>query len=100
MSRAATAAMYEAKRVCRDDANKISDVNTKAIQEMSTKIDELITGIDAQSQNIDRLERAVSSLVNGIESQQRTMSAMVAQHSEFFRTTNKALDIIDRLAGR
>lgn len=97
MPRTAADAMYEAQRLHQDNANKILDANTKAIQEIGIKIDRLVTGIDAQSQSIDRLERAVSSLVTGIESQRKTMADMVAQQSEFLALAKQQTSIIDRL---
>lgn len=76
---------------------KATTENTKAIAQISNKVDKLADSIGAQKESIDRLERAVASLVSGIESQRRTMQDMISHQSEFLRTTNKALDIIDRL---
>ena len=75
------------------------DRTEKAVAQNTEAIAQLTQSIKDQGSSLDRLERSVSQLVSAIESQRKTMADMVAQHSEFFKTTNKALDIIDRLAG-
>lgn len=97
MARTADTAMYEAMALHQQKSDKIVEANTKAITQMSAKLDRLIDGIGAQKESVDRLERAVSALVSGIESQRRTMQDMINHQSEFLKTTNKALDIIDRI---
>lgn len=97
MSRTAADTRYEAQRLHQDNANKILDANTEAIQKIGIRIDKLVTRIDAQIQSINRLERAASSLVTGIEGQWKTVANMVAQQSECLALAKQQTSIIDRL---
>ena len=60
-----------------DRTEKATADNTEAIKQIGEKIDRLTSSIQAQSQNIGRLERAVTEMVAGINSQRATVDSLI-----------------------
>lgn len=71
--------------------------NTEAIARLTAVTESQGQRIDNLTAATERLESSVAQLVMGIENQRKTMADMIAHQSEFLKTTNKALDIIDRI---
>ena len=73
-----------------DENTKAQQENARAIAQLGTKIDKLSDTISNQSASIERLERAVSKLVTGIEAQSENMRS-------FLVLATRQADIIENL---
>lgn len=81
-----------------DRTEAATGANTEAIAQLGTKIDQLTSSIEAQGQNIGRLERAVTEMVAGINAQRQTMQQMLDQQSAFLKLATRQADIIGDMA--
>jgi len=80
-----------------DGMEKVSNANAAAIKDNATAIDKLTVAIEAQSSNIERLERAVSALVVSSNEQRQSIDRMVEQQNRFLSLAERQADIIGNL---
>lgn len=95
MTRTSDTAIYEAMHLHQSIPNDIVRENTRAIGQMSVKVDKLTVSIEAQSKSIYYLEQVVSDLVTDIEGRCKTRADMIAaQQVKFLALAKRQMVII------
>lgn len=79
-----------------EQVNRQIEANARAIAELGGKIGRLVSGIAAQKESIDRMERAVRDMIAGINAQTDAINKQASRVDKFLENSREQNRIVNR----